>query len=79
MPPEPPRARRLDINPSPDGGPAIHLWDHNGNRHHYPLTPHEACAIIRRLTGYIAVLHRPDHDRTQESRDANPELHEDTA
>ena len=38
-------------------GPTLVLYAADGTKHSYPLTPAEAFALVRRLTGYLAHLY----------------------
>lgn len=39
--------------------PCLHVWTHDNQQHHYPLTPSETLTIVQRLVSYLGHLHRP--------------------
>lgn len=59
----PRRAVRLDLRfDDITGGPSIHLWADDGTHHTYPLTPHVAAVVVKRLAGYVAAYLRPPEE-----------------
>lgn len=71
--PKPGRLARIDLGHT-GGAPTIRVWTAEGHEHTYELNPSEAAAIVRRLAGALQQLLGPTHDRTDETRAANPEV-----
>lgn len=65
-------ARRADLYF--DGAPTLALQADDRTWLVHPMTPSETAALVRHLAGYLAALHAPTHDRTDETIDANPDL-----
>ena len=66
------QARRADLYY--DGAPTLALQHDEHTWTVHRLTPSETAHLVKRLAGYLTVLHAPTHDRTDETYDANPDL-----
>lgn len=41
--------------------PTLVMWTHDGQQLRYPLTPLETYRLVRRLVGYLGMMHEKGH------------------